>query len=107
MYKAFTSTGGPTNVVSIERVQNPKIYRRYIQEKEDMRRRRQQIKPARLHVMAFHGTSETSIDQIISNGFNRSYAGTAAGKAYGAGVYFARDARYSCRYSPSGTNQYS
>lgn len=47
-----------------------------------MRRRRQQTKSARLHVMAFHGTSEASIDQIISNGFNRSYAGTSAGEVF-------------------------
>lgn len=35
VYKAFTSTGGPTSVVSIERVQNPKIYRRYTYRKKN------------------------------------------------------------------------
>ena len=41
------------------------------------------------------------VDNIISGGFNRSYAGKNA-TFYGPGCYFARDATYSARntYSP-------
>jgi O-acetyl-ADP-ribose deacetylase (regulator of RNase III) len=109
VHTAYTSTGGPVTVLSIERVQNPKAYRRYLQEKADLNRRRQQqiaTGAACLDVMAFHGTSEASVQQIMSNGFNRSYAGRAAGKAFGAGVYFASNAQLSSGYSPAGTNQH-
>lgn len=40
----------------------------------------------------WHGTSTEVVDQIVANGFNRSFSVTAA---YGNGVYFARDASYS------------
>ena len=85
VYQAYTSTGGGGTVLSIERVQNPKIYRKYCQQKEDIRKRRQKeisSGSACLEVMAFHGTKETSIDQIVTNGFNRSYAGSSAGKMF-------------------------
>ena len=32
VHQAFTSSGGPGTVVSIERVQTPKIYRKYCQQ---------------------------------------------------------------------------
>ena len=42
-----------------------------------------------------------AVDNIISNGFNRSYSGKNA-TLFGRGVYFARDSGYSARntYSP-------
>ncbi len=46
----------------------------------------------------FHGTLTDSIESICRFGFNRSYCGKN-GVAFGQGVYFARDALYSDRYS--------
>jgi poly [ADP-ribose] polymerase 10/14/15 len=50
----------------------------------------------------FHGTNQDSIKSIIRGGFNRSYCGKN-GTAYGQGVYFARDAAYSDKYSKAQT----
>ena len=46
----------------------------------------------------FHGTLAHNIESICRHGFNRSYCGRN-GTSYGHGVYFARDASYSDRYS--------
>ena len=50
---------------------------------------------------AFHGCAADCVNNIIANGFNRSYAGKNA-TLYGQGCYFARDASYSTSrtYSP-------
>ena len=50
---------------------------------------------------AFHGCAAENVDNIITGGFNRSYAGKNA-TVYGPGSYFARDSSYSARntYSP-------
>jgi poly [ADP-ribose] polymerase 10/14/15 len=42
----------------------------------------------------FHGTDEATVPKIVGTAINRSYSGKNA-TAYGQGVYFARDARYS------------
>ena len=128
---AFVISGSGGTILSIERVQNPKLYRSYVQEKQHIQKRRQReinSGSACLEVKAFHGTSENAVDQIVNNGFNRSYAGSATGKGFqiqiayqwitlyrtylclfigtnfGAGVYFAKEAHLSSGYSPSGTN---
>ena len=50
---------------------------------------------------AFHACAAEVVENIISGGFNRSYAGKNA-TYYGPGCYFARDSSYSARdtYSP-------
>ena len=49
----------------------------------------------------FHGTTTDAVEKIMRQGFDRGLAGRNA-TAYGVGVYFARDARYSAhpKYSP-------
>ena len=42
----------------------------------------------------FHGTDKPTVSKINRNAFNRSYCGKNA-SAYGQGVYFAVNARYS------------
>ena len=82
--RAFKRTEGGGKIASIERIQNPKIYRGFIQEKEHIEKRRlleiQESKHAVLSIRGFHGTDAEAVEQIISNGFNRSYAGTAVGR---------------------------
>ena len=53
----------------------------------------------------FHGGRPDTVDKILQQGFNRSFAGRNA-TAYGKGVYFARDASYSTYpvYSPRDTH---
>ncbi|CAB3995123.1 poly [ADP-ribose] polymerase 14-like [Paramuricea clavata] len=87
-------------IVRIEKIQNKEIYELY-----NVKRRAMMNKFgsnfAGKELWLFHGTSLQSIDKINANGLNRSYAGTHA-TSYGKGVYFARDASYSCKlkYSP-------
>ncbi|CAB4013230.1 poly [ADP-ribose] polymerase 15 isoform X1 [Paramuricea clavata] len=87
-------------IVRIEKVQNKEIDELY-----NVKRRAMMNKFgsnfAGKELWLFHGTSLQSIDKINANGLNRSYAGTHA-TSYGKGVYFARDASYSCNltYSP-------
>lgn len=80
---AFKNTGGGGKIVSILRVQNPKIYKIYMQEREEIKKRRhKQLQAgtnAVLEIKGFHGTNSEAMDKIISNGFNRSYAGSSVG----------------------------
>ena len=80
--QAFTATGGVGNIICIERIQNPNLYKSYQKEKQRIAKERStqmQSGKAVLEVQGWHGTNVDSIEQIISNGFNRSYAGTVAG----------------------------
>ena len=124
------------SLVTIERVQNPRMYHKYLQEKDALRKKRAaQLKgnKATLEMELFHGTGPDAIDHIVSNGFNRSYAGKAVGKRvlfvvfaspssvcamnrmatvvfmfvgklYGSGVYFAKNSGYSLGYAPADPN---
>ena len=125
--KLFVQSGGQGTIVSIVRVQNPKLYVSYIQEKQAIMKRRQkqlQDGSATVERQLFHGTRNESIDHIMSCGFNRSYAGTAVGKSclflqtnccckeccptgklFGAGVYFANTAAESSRYAKADVSQ--
>ena len=49
----------------------------------------------------FHGTSEDIAQQIVTHNFSRTFSTVAA---YGRGVYFAQDARYSARPNYSKPN---
>jgi hypothetical protein len=75
-----------TSVVLVERVQNMRLwyqFQAWKQGKDDIRK-------------LFHGTTADTAEKIVASdiGFDRSYAGKNA-SAFGNGVYFARDARYS------------
>lgn len=68
----------PVTIVSLQRIQNPGLYRthaaleeticgKYLKQKVDVRR-------------LFHGTSEASIKDIATQGFDRIFAADANGK---------------------------
>ncbi|XP_045070984.1 protein mono-ADP-ribosyltransferase PARP15-like [Coregonus clupeaformis] len=81
----------PNNVIKIERIQNPTLWRTLQIKKLDMELRNGHQKNEK---RLFHGTCHTTIDHINNHGFNRSYAGKNAA-AYGNGTYFAVGASYS------------
>ncbi|KAK7828036.1 hypothetical protein U0070_013662 [Myodes glareolus] len=89
-------------IEKIERIQNPALWKKYqankkiMDEKNGHERNEKQL---------FHGTEASSILQLNSHGFNRSYAGKNA-TAYGKGTYFAVDASYSAddKYSRPDAN---
>uniref|UniRef100_A0A3B4FEP5 Poly [ADP-ribose] polymerase n=1 Tax=Pundamilia nyererei TaxID=303518 RepID=A0A3B4FEP5_9CICH len=75
----------------IERVQNPSLWQNYQIMKKQMEVKN---KHTNNELLLFHGTTDTSIDLINKQGFNRSYAGKN-GAMYGNGSYFAVDPTYS------------
>ncbi|XP_065837855.1 protein mono-ADP-ribosyltransferase PARP14-like isoform X2 [Oscarella lobularis] len=87
--QAFSSTlgGKLTNVVCIERVENVALYQKYIHERETLAEKRKAE------------IAKDSVEQIIAHGFNRSFAGKAAGRAFGGGVYFAHSSSTSHHYT--------
>ena len=62
-----------SEIVKIQRVQNPKLYGCYQKAKEEMERVNPPGHPNERQL--FHGTDATSMEKINVNGFNRSYAG--------------------------------
>ncbi|XP_077865003.1 protein mono-ADP-ribosyltransferase PARP14-like [Saccoglossus kowalevskii] len=95
--------GTNSNVIKIERVQNPRLYRQYMILKQDMDAKN----PAGTdnERILYHGTKGDSVDKINHDGFNRSFCGKNA-TVYGEGSYFALDSKYSARstYSPVDSN---
>ncbi|XP_026865825.2 poly(ADP-ribose) polymerase family member 14-related sequence 1 [Electrophorus electricus] len=81
------------NVIKIERIQNPGIWKNYQNNKTIMEHKnKHQNNEKRL----FHGTRPDSKVHINMRGFNRSYAGLNAA-AFGKGTYFALNASYSAQ----------
>ncbi|XP_059210657.1 protein mono-ADP-ribosyltransferase PARP14-like [Centropristis striata] len=85
------------NIHKIERVQNLYLWHAYTVCKQRISAKNG---PAELgEKFLYHGTNATSCNLIEKDRFDRNYAGTHAA-AYGKGVYFAVNAKYSAdRYS--------
>ncbi|XP_034371290.1 protein mono-ADP-ribosyltransferase PARP14 [Arvicanthis niloticus] len=88
---AFRQTCPYFVIENIERIQNPTLWRKYQANKKVMDEKNGNVRNEK-HL--FHGTEASSVPQLNSNGFNRSYAGKNA-TAYGKGTYFAVSASYS------------
>lgn len=79
------------NLLKIERIQNPGLWKSLEIKKQDMELRNgHQNNEKKL----FHDACHTTINHINEHGFNRSYAGKNAA-FYGDGTYFAVKANYS------------
>ena len=63
----------PANILKIQRIQNPQLYKSYLAKKESMKKTAGQNSFNELDL--FHGTSPHSVPEINENGFNRSFAG--------------------------------
>ena len=88
------------HIVSIERIQNKAIYQVFNVKRKAMEEKYGSNFPGK-ELMLFHGTSCDNVEKINAGGLNRSFAGKNA-THFGRGVYFARNAKYSCQvtYSP-------
>ncbi|XP_019855316.1 PREDICTED: uncharacterized protein LOC100631792 isoform X2 [Amphimedon queenslandica] len=96
-----TMTGKYAKILSIQRLQNPALYKQYAIRKKEM-----EIHNPKGHQnerLLWHGTSPDTLDKINTRGFDRNFAGKHA-TVYGKGVYFARDASYSHRYTSPDAN---
>ena len=86
-------------IVSIERVQNVKLWHAYAVNLQDIvsrEKEQDESKPQSRfeRLCLFHGCKADVVPRIVEQGFNRSFCGRNA-TVWGKGVYFARDASYS------------
>jgi poly [ADP-ribose] polymerase 10/14/15 len=72
----------------IIRVQAPRLWAHYARHKGHISN----------EMWLFHGTQPDSVEKIVAEGFNRSFAGYNA-TAYGEGCYFAKNSSYSIDYA--------
>lgn len=101
----FYSTGGAGTIVRIDRVQNPCLYTQYITYKQDVEQKNSRSgRIVRNELQLFHGTKGSNVSAINRHGFNRTFAGTTHGAAFGNGVYFASRASYSKGYTAPDSN---
>uniref|UniRef100_A0ABM0GLZ7 Poly [ADP-ribose] polymerase n=1 Tax=Saccoglossus kowalevskii TaxID=10224 RepID=A0ABM0GLZ7_SACKO len=91
------------SVDNIQRIQNRQLYEQYSIKKRTFEDKNKLIQN---EWTLYHGTRADSVISIAHDGFNRSYAGDAAGTWYGKGCYFAINSEYSMqdRYSPKDSN---
>ncbi|XP_075405249.1 protein mono-ADP-ribosyltransferase PARP10 [Tenrec ecaudatus] len=97
-YDTLDAAHNTLRIVRVERISHPLLQRQYELQRELLEQCCEQW-PVE-HVL-YHGTSESSVADICTHGFNRSYCGRN-GTLYGQGVYFAKRASLSVqdRYSP-------
>lgn len=92
----FKLTMKSVSIKRIEKVDNVFLETMYEQTKKMLMKRNPEHTPTEYKL--FHGTDSNNVQSICRLGFNRSYCGKN-GVLFGQGVYFARSAGYSDRYS--------
>jgi poly [ADP-ribose] polymerase 10/14/15 len=93
-------------IQSVERIQNMDLWNLYVARRKSVCGRKSPKDAQNLvRTWLFHGGRPDTVDKILQQGFNRSFAGRNATR-YGQGSYFARDASYSTfpLYSPPDTD---
>uniref|UniRef100_A0A3Q2T7D2 Poly (ADP-ribose) polymerase family, member 12a n=1 Tax=Fundulus heteroclitus TaxID=8078 RepID=A0A3Q2T7D2_FUNHE len=95
----FRSTMPCSRIESIQRIQNPSLWKVFQWQKDQMQKRNGG--KAVCERLLFHGTEENLVDPICDQNFDWRMCGVH-GTAYGRGSYFARDASYSDKYSRVG-----
>ncbi|XP_068688637.1 uncharacterized protein [Montipora foliosa] len=96
--KFIESLSNKVNIINIERIQNPSLYLPYMARKQSMDEKNG---TRGNELQLFHGTKYESVKPINLQGFNRRFCGQN-GRAYGDGVYFAKEASYSKSFSKQG-----
>ncbi|NWH50351.1 PAR12 polymerase, partial [Fregata magnificens] len=91
----FLQTMKSYNVLKIQRIQNPSLWKVFQWQKEQMKRENggKEVNEKLL----FHGTKTTFVEAICVHNFDWRICGSN-GTNYGKGSYFARDASYSHAY---------
>ena len=70
--RKFQATAGEVNILKIERIQNPHLYKSYMVRKQKMDKDTGGNSERQL----FYGTDGKNITHINTQGFNRSFCGT-------------------------------
>ncbi|XP_072118202.1 protein mono-ADP-ribosyltransferase PARP14-like isoform X2 [Mobula birostris] len=89
---SFKVTVVQRQIVKIERLQNPCLWKNYMIKKQQFDNKNPRGTNNERNL--FHGTAPDALSLISRHGFNRSYAGRNA-TMYGNGTYFAVNASYS------------
>ncbi|XP_014911578.1 poly [ADP-ribose] polymerase 12-like [Poecilia latipinna] len=92
----FRRTMPCSRIESIQRIQNPSLWKVFQWQKDQMQKRNGGKRVD--EKLLFHGTEESLVDAICDQNFDWRMCGVH-GTAYGRGSYFARDASYSDKYS--------
>ncbi|KAM7002098.1 protein mono-ADP-ribosyltransferase PARP12 [Tautogolabrus adspersus] len=100
--KLFKRTMPSGKIHSIQRIQNPSLWRVFQWQKEQMKKRNGGKAVNEQYL--FHGTDESLIEPICDQNFDWRMCGVH-GTAYGKGSYFAKDASYSDRYAKVNRHQ--
>ncbi|XP_035604913.1 protein mono-ADP-ribosyltransferase PARP12-like isoform X1 [Oncorhynchus keta] len=90
----FEKTVVGFQIHTIERVQNPALWKFYMLQRDQMKSSLTSINEKQL----FHGTDSKYVDSICRDNFDWRICGKN-GTSYGKGSYFARDAQYSHMYT--------
>ncbi|XP_028418722.1 uncharacterized protein LOC114544235 [Dendronephthya gigantea] len=93
MFQASLSLGAnirKTEVVKIERIQNPGLYQLYQAKKQKMSNGGNEMS-------LYHGTTKDAVERINCTGFNRYCSGKFNALKFGNGVCFSNKAWYFCR----------
>ncbi|CAB1346047.1 unnamed protein product, partial [Coregonus sp. 'balchen'] len=90
----FEKTTVGFHILTIERVQNPILWKFYVLQRDQMESSGTSINEKQL----FHGTDSKHVDSICRNNFDWRLCGTN-GTSFGKGSYFARDAKRSHSYT--------
>ncbi|XP_072118200.1 protein mono-ADP-ribosyltransferase PARP14-like [Mobula birostris] len=96
--QSFKVTVTQFQIVKIERLQNPCLWKNYMIKKQQLDNKNPPGTNNERNL--FHGTASDTLNLISRHGFNRSYAGRNA-TMYGNGTYFAVDANYSAQHTYS------
>ncbi|TNN57538.1 Poly [ADP-ribose] polymerase 12 [Liparis tanakae] len=96
--KLFKLTMPMSRLNSIQRVQNPSLWKVFQWQKEQMKERNRATSGNEHYL--FHGTDESLTEAICEQNFDWRMCGVH-GTLYGKGSYFARDASYSDAYTKS------
>ncbi|NWQ86556.1 PAR12 polymerase, partial [Burhinus bistriatus] len=91
----FQQTMKGYNILKIQRIQNPSLWKVFQWQKEQMKRENGG-KEVNERVL-FHGTKSSCVEAICVHNFDWRICGSN-GTNYGKGIYFARDASYSHTY---------
>jgi len=96
------SAGSSYKVTKVEYIVNPPLVKQFQQRRLKLAEHMEwnDTRP----ILAFHGTSETAIDNIVKNNFDFSKIGASTGNMgyYGKGIYFSEYPGYSMGYVRGG-----
>ncbi|XP_052771701.1 protein mono-ADP-ribosyltransferase PARP14-like isoform X3 [Mya arenaria] len=96
------SSGGGYTIHSIEKVQNKSVWLQYEAKKKQLEG--QNPAGTKKEQFLWHGTSEDIVDSVNAHGFNKGKNCGKNATAFGDGVYFAVNAKFSCQDAYSRPN---